>query len=516
LSEKKILSRNFLGSGAFYYASLLQEQSMFRPSDSQRSLFDARGLLPEEKRRRCETTWAEAFRLKALPILRRVETEFADLFDPEVGRPNRPVELVLGVLLLKEINDLTDQQALDALEWHALWWWAFEREPRGLHLCQKTLHNFRTAVLEHDKAKVAFRRVTDELIAALGIDCGKQRLDSTQIVSNIAMLSRLGVFCETVRLFLRAVKRVDAKAYEAMPAGLLRRHGEDSCYADARREDGPRRLGVVARDLWRLSERFEENPAVIETPEWGLLQRLLNDQCEVSLHAEPPKEDDDDRGEGAVPMRLREPKKVRSDSLQTPHDPDVTYSGHKGKGYSAQVAETCNPDNPVQVITEVMVTPACASDAQATVPMVDALKAAQIAPRELVADTTYSGATNAAELGARDVRLVAPAPAQAKPTPHRRYAPPAPMCPSNPKQAAKWLKRQEAAPDFKERYAPRAGIEATNSELKRAHGLGKLRVRGGLRVRLAFYFKALACNLKRALRRWQAILAPTEGAVARA
>ena len=32
---------------------------------------------------------------------------------------------------------------------------------------------------------------------------------------------------------------------------------------------------------------------------------------------------------------------------------------------------------------------------------------------------------------------------------------------------------------------------------KKAHGLGRLRVRGGRRVRLAVYLKALACNFKR-------------------
>ena len=31
-------------------------------------------------------------------------------------------------------------------------------------------------------------------------------------------------------------------------------------------------------------------------------------------------------------------KEVRSDSLQSPHDPEATYSGHKGKGYEVQVA----------------------------------------------------------------------------------------------------------------------------------------------------------------------------------
>ena len=71
-------------------------------------------------------------------------------------------------------------------------------------------------------------------------------------------------------------------------------------------------------------------------------------------------------------------------------------------------------------------------------------------------------------------------------------------------------RRYEKTKEFKKRYAERAGIEArkvgttgcpddeaTNSELKRAHGLGRLRIRGLLRVRLAVHLKALACNVKR-------------------
>ena len=41
-----------------------------------------------------------------------------------------------------------------------------------------------------------------------------------------------------------------------------------------------------------------------------------------------------------VPVALKDPKQVSADSLQlSPNDPDVTYSGHKGKGYEVQVAE---------------------------------------------------------------------------------------------------------------------------------------------------------------------------------
>ena len=58
-------------------------------------------------------------------------------------------------------------------------------------------------------------------------------------------------------------------------------------------------------------------------------------------------------------------------------------------------------------------------------------------------------------------------------------------------------RRAEATEEWRKRYDIRAGIEGTNSELKRAHGLGRLRVRGGRRVRLAVYLKALACNFSR-------------------
>lgn len=61
-------------------------------------------------------------------------------------------------------------------------------------------------------------------------------------------------------------------------------------------------------------------------------------------------------------------------------------------------------------------------------------------------------------------------------------------------------RRYEQTEEFQRRYAARSGIEATNSEIKRAHGMGFLRVRGGLRVKLSVYFKALACNIKRMVR----------------
>ena len=59
--------------------------------------------------------------------------------------------------------------------------------------------------MQHDGGRLAFQETTDRIIQALGIRTGKQRLDSTHIMSNIATLTRL-LFCETMRLFLRALR----------------------------------------------------------------------------------------------------------------------------------------------------------------------------------------------------------------------------------------------------------------------------------------------------------------------
>ncbi len=345
---------------------------MFRPSDPQRKLFDAGGLLSAKQRDECEKSWAGPFRQKCLPILKKIEEEFADLFDPKMGRPNRPVALTVGTLILKEMRDLTDEETVEALDFDARWWYAFELEPHDERLCPKTLYNFRGALLERpdkEEKKLTFRRVTDELIGALGVRVDRQRLDSKHIVSNIAILTR---------------------------------------YQDARKAEGPRRLGVVARDVGRLVDRFEHDKAVTSMEGWKLLWRLYQEQCDPTLEPEEPGKEDDDQGERGVCAALREAKEVSKDSLQSPHDPTVTYSGHKGKGFEVQVSETCVAGNPVQLVTDVEVTRSSGRDREALVPTVDRLTEAGHKPQEVVADTNYSGAKNAAALAQRGGESLGP------------------------------------------------------------------------------------------------------------
>jgi hypothetical protein len=539
---------------------------MFRARSPQESLFQAAFLFPEQKAKRLERSWADMFQSRALPLID--EERFAGMYCDDNGRPNRAVQTVLGVLILKEMFNLTDEEALEDLEFNLLWHHALRLTLEEAHLAQKTLHNFRCRLITHDGGQVAFTETTDRILKALGIRIGRQRLDSTHILSNIALLTRLGLFCETIRLFLRTLRQEHPELRRLVPEGLIARYlkedEEDTKYEDARSDAARQRLGVCARDLYRLIDRMR-GTAAQGLEEYHLLERLLREQCDVGVKMDGPGEGDEDAGEGSVPITLKDPKQVRSDSLQSPHDTDVTYSGHKGKGYEVQVAETCEEENITQIITYVDTTPSCGSDDEVTVLVIDALAEREIQPGELFVDTTFGSGRNAIEAERRGTEVVSPVagpragrteealqgadtmltaadfqidasgdkpsccPAgheaideyeecEAMERVELRFAratcEACPMRPRCPVQLCRQIgvyileadlikvnierrRKAEVSGEFRLRYAIRAGIEGTNSELKRAHGLGRLRVRGGLRVRLAVYLKALACNVKR-------------------
>ncbi len=535
---------------------------MFRTRDPQTSLLATSHFLPDDKRRRLETDWPGQFRRCALPLID--EHAFGDLYHASNGRPNKPVQTVIGVLILKEMHNHTDAEALFNLDFNLAWHVALELEPEEAHLCQKTLHNFRAKLMKSDRARLLFEGMTEKMIKALGISTDRQRLDSTHITSNVARLTRLGLFCETVRVFLKELRKKAKKKFKAIPAGLRGRYikddGADSSYDDARSSDGRRRIAVCARDVWRFVDRFKGDKAVAALASHGLVKRLLDEQCELVDGPSTPSKGDADANEPAVPVAPKAAKDVKSDSLQTPHDPSLTYSGRKGKGHEVQLAETCGNKDKPEMITHAVVTRSCDSDEKATVPALDDLARREIAPKEMLADTNYGSTENVIACEKRGTELVTPVagpkvdeaetdkitkadfdvdskgerkarcPAGREAASEKRDpetgkvricfegkacagCPHAESCPAKPLSDGRRVlrttihaavlarrRRYERMKEFKKRYAERAGIEATNSELKRAHGLGRPRIRGLLRVRLAVHLKALACNVKRMVR----------------
>jgi hypothetical protein len=511
---------------------------MFRRTSPQRPLFGVEHRMDPAKRARLERTWAHQYRCRALPLID--ESRFAKYFDAENGRPNKSVRLVVSVLVLKEVFDLTDAEALEELEWNAAWQYALDLIPEEAHACQKTLHNYRALMIGDDEGAGLFESTTARLIQAAGLRTERQRQDSTHIVSNIRLLTRLGLFVQTITQFLEALRNEHPRLCHQVAEDVRERYlDREGYFADARGSEAPRRLEQAALDLHQLVQQFGDHPMVAVMESFALVKRLYEEQCL------PPKED--------KPERIELNQSPSSSSLQSPSDPDVTY-GHKGKGYEVQLAETCVEENPFQAITAVSVNDANKSDQQQVKPTLEQTeRTCGKAPDEMHTDAGYGSGDNIvmaredhgtelkAPIGSNESSQYLPlaefefdaeaqqvlrCPRGEAPLRHQqtrsgkamqavfsastcRHCPARHVCPTEKRRDGRYLRFTKAdvavaqrrveqqTEQFKERHKIRSGIEATNSELKRCHGLGKLRVRRRQRVGLAVHLKALALNVKR-------------------
>lgn len=529
---------------------------MFRLKRKQKTILDHDIYLPEERRQALEKSWAGPFRKTVLPMIQ--EEPFRPCYCPDNGRPNVPVAVLTGLCILKELHNLTDQEVLGSLEFDLRWQYAFDLNALEAHICQKTLHNFRVLVTTNQQARQIFQGITADLITAAGLSTAKQRLDSTQIVSNMSHLTRLGLFIRVIEGFLKRLKKQYPRLYQKLPQVYdqvyLQRAGY---FADVKSSQGRRRLAQSARHLFDLVDRFRGHAEISHLQAYRLMERLLQEQCHIQKDAPEP-------------VTLKDPKEIPADSLQSPADPEATY-GRKGKGYKASLTETCAPENPFQVITDVAVEAASASDQQEVVAVLDRLDETAHKPTELFADAGYGSGANILEAQARGVELVAPITSGSPPDLDRMQlsdfevsadgrqvlacitgqtpltsrvtedgrvvalfaqascsrCPFLPVCRVKRHHGAYRLKykladlatsrrrQQQETAHFKERYKIRSGIEATISEAHRLTGLKRVWTRGRQRVRLSVFFKALAINIKRfiqnALAKAQKALAPTPG-----
>ncbi len=201
-------------------------------------------------------------------------------------------------------------------------------------------------LMENERARQVFEGITEKLVEADGIGVGRQRLDSTHVMSNIAVLTRLGLFVTTVTKFLHELKRTAPSKLEALDHGYVKRYLErEGYFADAKRDQARRRLPVVARDLLALVRAFEADKEVGEWESYGLMVRLLDEQCEVV----EPEEATDPEGLSPVEVTPRTRANLKPAANESEGDgtaaEDVTDDGQQaGEGGDAEADEPVEPD----------------------------------------------------------------------------------------------------------------------------------------------------------------------------
>lgn len=486
-----------------------------------------------------ESSWAHLFREEILHKL--PADKLFGRYNEFKGRRTKELYAMLGLVLLQQMEDLTDEQTVRQFAFNIEWHYALnvtDSSDFGSYVSPRTLWTLRDAVTELKLEQALFENVTDALKKLFQLDPSKQRLDSIHIFSNMAHLGRIRIFVRTIRKFLVNLKRHHAGLYKDLGEVATRYEDKHDGHFAVKPSESSRALQELGNDCFLLVERFNDDKDVLAMSSYQLLVRLFNEHCVLE------KTDD------ATSVAIKPNKDVPSNSLQNPSDPDAGYSSHKGKGFQMQVMETYSPDkSQPDLITHVKVEAAHQNDAHAILPAIEDAAKRQLAPTELLADTLYGSDDNvekAAELGVtvfspatgkethkiiladfafNDSDEITACPQGRAPKRVKRgkqggiiawfdtvICDECPMrsdCPvkrekkiSTVRYDSKALRlsrrrAKEKTPDFKEVYRFRAGIEGTMSDLARVTGIKRLRVREMKRVRVAAVLKAAALNILR-------------------
>tara|TARA_B100000315_G_scaffold219805_1_gene221962 strand:+ start:329 stop:2071 length:1743 start_codon:yes stop_codon:yes gene_type:complete len=514
----------------------------------QTEIFDPWSFLSPKRRYLLAQSWAGLFKEEILCefSIRKLAPFFTDGF----GRPIKELHTVLGVLILQQTHDLTDEETVNQLAFNIQWHYALnipEESDSAKYMCLKTLWNMCSIVVGNGLETILFESINSKLATVFKVDTDKQRIDSMHIKSNMRRLGRIGIFTKTIHKFLVNLKRGHKEQFSTVTQATIDKYLPEKaldCFSMVKPSESKKNLASIACDLFDLVQQFKDYSEVASMHSYKLLERVLKEQC--NLHVSGDK----------TLVEVKNPKEIPSDSLQNPSDPDATYDGHKGQGYQIQIMETFCKDKEIKdetlnLITYVDVEPAHESDANALIPGVESVNDRNLAPEEVLGDSLYGsdencetalkefdvevvaltmgssnkGSIHLSDFGTPDKGEIISCPEGHAPVMRKKKKTRNTLsfdidkcsnCPSRKncpvKQGKKYYylrytdkemriaKRRayEQTEEFKDRYRWHAGIEATMSEIARKTGVKQLRVRGLNVVRFCATLKAIGVNIFRA------------------
>jgi hypothetical protein len=309
--------------------------------------------LPEKQRARLAKSWSEAFFRNF--HCRVDEQAFEVLYAVFPSRPNAPVNELVSLEFLKAGNDWTDEEMYDHYLFDLQTRSALGLEQLGeAHFELRTVYNFRQRLSQYMQEKginlldQAFEQVTDEQIAAFGLKTEKQRMDSTMLASNIRQMGRLQLLVEVLQRTQRMLNEDEQAQYAEVFAPYVQCHAGQYIYR-LKSDDyasHTQQIGLVMQRLLR-----ELRPAHGQDPVYQVLERVFGEHFKVEVET----------------VTTKEAKELSASSLQSPDDLEATYREKRGtgyQGYAANLSETCDPQNPFQLITKVQVAPNITDDSQ--------------------------------------------------------------------------------------------------------------------------------------------------------
>ena len=307
------------------------------------SLNDRFQYLSEREKKIVLGSWAKAFAEEIFPLIR--EERFAVLYsDNKASRPNTPVNIIVGSLIIKEVLGLTDDEVVTGLVCDIRMQYALHTTSLGEQpLSDRTFSRFRRRLYEYetetgqDLLKEEILSLAGGISKLMNLQPHLKRMDSLMVASACKDMTRLEVVYATVSKLVNAVHKACGDELLGGMEHYLNADDKNRVIYHNKAEDRMAKIQAIIEDGAELIERLGDAGSVLA--EYALVKRMLEDQSEV-----------DSRGQRVA----KNSHTISPDSLQNPSDPDATYRKKAGKGnigYTANVIQTFNNDG-AAVITD--------------------------------------------------------------------------------------------------------------------------------------------------------------------
>jgi hypothetical protein len=304
-------------------------------------------------RSKLEKSWAPVFYEHVFCKIN--EEPFAVLYGT-TGNPNFPVNIILSLEYIKHMKDCNDLELMDSFYFDYLVNYAVGIRTLGeMNLAERTLYYFRERVYRYcienpgaeDLLFGQFLHLLKNFAKEANILLEEQRTDTTLFMSNIKKAGRMSLAYDVLVRAVREIpesRRPDTLSNVLGPdfkKGML--HSCKTAEIDGRLST---LLALCKESLVILEAQCDISASEVK----GIVKRFLEEQTVVDA-------------EGKVKVKSK--KEITSGSLQSAYDEGATYhrKGNAGYiGYSLEISESCNRDNPFQLITDYSVEPNNVSD----------------------------------------------------------------------------------------------------------------------------------------------------------
>jgi len=274
------------------------------------------------------------------------EKDFSVLYSDSCSRPNAPVNSLISSIILMYRNNWTTEELFDRIDFDLL-----TRTALGLDtldntpFCPATFFNFQNRLLSHfvstgqNLIEGVFDSLTKEQLKKLKIKTNIQRSDSFMAMSNIRSYSRTQLLIEMLIRLHRVLSDEDKLRFKELLDPFTKQSSGQYIY-NLQRGSIPHEQEKLAQLYHKLYEALKDSYKDIEV--FSVFERVYTEHFTIVDNK----------------ITVKPGKELNGSTLQSPDDIDATYRKKRDshyKGQSVNVTETANPDNELNLITDVAV-----------------------------------------------------------------------------------------------------------------------------------------------------------------